>query len=282
MELQGTETRENIMKRIKFLLKGSEEEERWLNDYSRQGWELSNVGKYSYGFKKKENARNVNTNYPLNMNNSDSERIRLIQEYQIKNPPINVQYYFTTDKEKANSKNKEDIILSSKIATNMREKMVKLQLSWAILGVLLLMVMMLILTFSGAASQSSIGVLGALLSNPVFWVLFLIWLVGLTFILKASGYYKRIDEKYRLLTKNFSGSVLDIKFVTITSSDKNLNMDLVKDLGNWQLVSQKNGDFQYAVRTLISDNEIKQRVQTEVPDVKSVEFVKPVGFLWIP
>lgn len=53
MELQGTETRENIMKRIKFLLKGSEEEERWLNDYSRQGWELSNVGKYSYGFKKK-------------------------------------------------------------------------------------------------------------------------------------------------------------------------------------------------------------------------------------
>lgn len=272
----------DMMRKIKLFPKGSKEEEQWLNDYGKQGWKLNRVGKLSYNFEKNKNADQIMTTYTLNAVNPKQEKGHLVQEFKIKNPPITVRYYRVANQEKKSDKSKEDVVLSSKIVIAMRERVLKLQLGWALLGAILLVGMMLVLTINGTASQNDIGVLGALMGNFVFWTLFLVWVAGLVFVLRISGYCKRMDEKYRLLTQNFSGSVLDIKFITITSSDEKLNMDLAKDVGNWQLISQKNGNFQYAVRTLISDKEIKQRVKAEVPNVETVDFVKPLGFLWIP
>lgn len=272
------------MRRFKRFIKGSEDERQWINDYADEGWQLKRVNDYSYTFTKKTKPKTINTSYSIDENNSNSvQDHEICCEYAFKSLPIQVQYFFTSEKTSHDNKSvKDSDIFGLKIATARRELAIRQQILWGSLGTLIFLGWLVVLTLTQEDDYTNYGVLGTVLSNPVFWILLVVWSIVLTLILKSSGFYKERQLHYQMLTKNYTGSVLDLKFIIISGTDSNLDLSSLKSIGSWRLISKKNNNIQYALRTILSENEIESRIQQKYPGITSIKFVKSIGFLMIP
>ena len=141
---------------------------------------------------------------------------------------------------------------------------------------------MVYLNVSGFTAPSGMGILGSLMSSVPFLGGLLLWLVGLAGLISINHQIGQRDRQYRLLNNDFANAALTAKYVTLTSTAAQIDLTPVADLGRWQLLSVKAGDFHYRLQTLLTDDEIEQQVTAKLPTVQQVTVTKWLGFMYIP
>lgn len=63
------------MKKIKFFIKGSKKEQKWLNNFSEKGWVLTHVSKLIYSFESDKNQPYILTSYSKLSNENSSVKL---------------------------------------------------------------------------------------------------------------------------------------------------------------------------------------------------------------
>jgi len=269
------------LRKISFAAKGSAEEQDWLNDWAKLGWNLRHVSGYVYSFKQQSFPVFIATRYLTTLPERTTDD-NIIQDVALKTPQLFVQYAAVAKRAYASSKTAADDIVSGKIIAAARQRLLKAELLWALLGFLAIFSRMVYLNVSGFTAPSGMGILGSLMSSVPFLGGLLLWLVGLAGLISINHQIGQRDRQYRLLNNDFANAALTAKYVTLTSTAAQIDLTPVADLGRWQLLSVKAGDFHYRLQTLLTDDEIEQQVTAKLPTVQRVTVTKWLGFMYIP
>ncbi|WP_412989375.1 hypothetical protein ACLJJ6_10445 [Pediococcus siamensis] len=273
------------MKKIKFFIKGSKDEQDWLNTFSKKGWVLTHVGRLTYSFEFDKKQPYIFTNYSRLSTEKKLENssVKLIQSVNLKKINLFVYYYSTTKSRLTVSKGKDDLIVGGKIAESYKNTVTSLQTIWSLLGFLLFLIRIIYLTVNHEESEQGLGMLSSFVDSNLFWCLFFVWLLILLIMLSLSSRLRKIDASYRMKAKNYKGTYLSNKYVEINTSKESIDIKVLPNIGVWQLIEDKgNGKLYYRLQTIFTDEEIEKQIKEKVPDIKSVKITKWLGSFYLP
>lgn len=257
------------MWRFRFLIKGSEQELKWLNKLAKRGWCLAGIHGNWYRFKHVRTTFRIFSEYvPSELVTEITKANRIFQvlaTVQVKKPDIQVVYTGSDRPEVIQAQvSPGDLKMRLDVALGMRDKTLNTMNVFIFLGV------------------GFLGVLPFLLQNDNQLVLFQLYIlfalcVLLCFWLSAKNLQKQIVI-LRRETRDYDGAWMPTMHVYIEPLPAELDTEALKSVGRWRLVghTRKNG-YSYELQTLASESEIKQVLRPVVPSEATVYVVSWLG-----
>lgn len=262
------------MWRYRVSVKGSASERRWLNRRAQHGWKLTAIHGNWYRFAKTTAKLQIFSEYvPSKLAvppGSARGPFEVLVTCPINEPDV-VVLYSAAAKATHLIKGKVDngdATLQLKVALALRAHQLNL---------------MNIFFIGGLAIVATLGFKGILVEPALDWTIALWLAISLCPLLVALRAHRQV-VRLRLRTQQYQDAWKPTQHVFLSHMTQELDVERVKDLGEWTLVGHGKNVYWYDVRTLASLAEIKQALRPVVgPDVEisvlSFLGLGPIGFM---
>lgn len=257
------------MWRFRFLIKGSEQELKWLNKLAKRGWCLAGIHGNWYRFKHVRTTFRIFSEYvPSELVTEITKATQIFQvlaTVQVKKPDIQVVYTGSDQPEVIQTQvSPGDPKMRLDVALGMRDKAMNTINLLIFLGVV----------FFGA-------LIFMMQNGNQLLMIQLYMLVGIYVLFRFWRSAKNLQQQIVVLrreTRDYDGAWMPTMHVYIEPLTAELDTEALKSLGRWRLVGHsRKGGYLYDLQTLASESEIKQVLRPVVLNEATVNVVSWLG-----
>lgn len=257
------------MWRYRFLIKGSEQELKWLNKLAQHGWCLAGLRGNWYHFKHVKTTFRIFSEYvPSELvaeMTKSNHLFQVLATVQVQKPDIQVVYTGSDRPEVVAAQvSPGDPKMRLEVALGMRDKAMNTINLLVYLGVGFFGVLIFTMQTGNQLLISQIYMLIGV------YVLFRFWWSA-----------KNLQNQIVILrrdTREYDGAWLPTMHVYIEPLRDGIDTDTLKSLGRWHLVGHsRKGGYWYDLQTLATESEIKQVLRPIVPTETTVSVISWLG-----